>query len=265
MIEDFFTRAVLAGLAVAVIAGPLGCVIIWRRMAFFGDALSHSALMGVAFGLALAISPMIGVTLTAVTAAILLTAAERSRWLTADATLGLVAHGGLAIGMVTMSMIEGARIDLHGLLFGDILSVSNGDLIVIWAGAAGILGLIAVLWPAILATTTHSDLARAEGIATDRVTLLYSLMLAVVVALSMRLVGVLLITALLLIPAATARRIATTPEAMAIWASVLGAAAVAVGLYASLRLDTPSGPSIVVASLAGFLTVTGATLLRGRG
>jgi zinc transport system permease protein len=263
-LDDFMIRALLAGLGVALVAGPLGCFVTWRRMAYFGDALAHSALLGVALGFLLSIDPMVGILATCVGVAAAVVLLQEQRRVATDTLLGLLSHSALALGLVLMGLVEGVRVDLTALLFGDILSVGPADVAWVWGGAAAVLAALALLWRPLLASTVHEELARAEGVATLRTRLLFTLLLAVVVALSMKVMGVLLITALLIIPAAAARPFAATPERMAVLAAALGAVAVAAGLWGSLELDTPAGPTVVVAALALFVLGQVASALRGR-
>lgn len=253
MLDDFFTRAIIAGIGVALVAGPLGCFIVWRRLAYFGDTLSHAALLGVALAMLLEVN--ITVAVFAVSAAVSLTllALQRRASLSSDALLGLLAHAALAIGLVVLAFMTWVRIDLLGLLFGDILAVSSQDIAIIYAGGAAVLITLVLIWRPLFAATVNTELAEAEGLKPERANLIFMLLMAVVIAISMKIVGVLLITALLIIPAATARRFALNPEQMAVIAAIVGVGAVVGGLLASLELDTPSGPSIVVSALVMFL------------
>jgi zinc transport system permease protein len=251
--SDFFVRALVGGIGVALVAGPLGCFVVWRRMAFFGDSLAHGALLGVAIGFAAGIDVNAAILAVCVGFALLLLALERQRRLATDTLLGILAHGTLALGLVGAALIEGARIDVMGYLFGDVLAISVADLYWIYGGGAGILCVLALFWRPLLAIAVHEELARAEGIPVRLVKLVFMLMIALMVAIAMKIVGVVLVTALLVIPAATARRLSGSPEVMAVLASLLGAAAVVGGLGASLAWDSPSGPSIVVAALALFI------------
>lgn len=253
MFDDFFLRAILAGVGLALTTGPLGCFIIWRRMAYFGDTISHSALLGVALSLLFQLNLTLSVFAVAALVSILLLFLQRRRALSADALLGILSHATLAIGLVIVAFMSWVRIDLIAFLFGDILAVSPSDIAVIWGGGIFVLAGIAWLWRPLLASTVNPELAEAEGLRPERARLLFMLLMAVVIAIAMKIVGILLITALLIIPAATARRFAATPETMAIFASLLGAIAVVGGLFGSLRYDTPSGPSIVVAALVLFI------------
>ncbi|NLR96369.1 zinc ABC transporter permease subunit ZnuB [Rhizobium sp. P38BS-XIX] len=253
MFDDFFLRAVVAGVGLALTTGPLGCFIIWRRMAYFGDTISHSALLGVALSLLFQLNLTLSVFAVAALVSILLLFLQRRQALSADALLGILSHATLAIGLVIVAFMSWVRIDLIAFLFGDILAVSQSDIAVIWGGGILVLAAIAWLWRSLLASTVNPELAEAEGLRPERSRLLFMLLMAVVIAIAMKIVGILLITALLIIPAATARRFAATPETMAVFASLLGAVAVVGGLFGSLRYDTPSGPSIVVAALVLFI------------
>lgn len=257
ILNDFFWRALLGGLGVALIAGPLGCFVVWRRMAYFGDTLAHSALLGIALSFLISVPLNLGVITTSVILAIALMLFSRNKTLATDTLLGILAHSALAIGLVALSFMPNVRIDLTGLLFGDLLAMNRNDLLWIYGGAALILTLLTVLWRGLLMSTIHEELARVEGVPVERLRLLLMLMFALVIAVAMKMVGVLLITALLIIPAATARRLASTPEQMAAMAVVFGFIAVAGGLSMSWHLDTPAGPSVVVTAFVTFLVVYG--------
>ena len=248
MLDGFFLRALLAGIGVALVAGPLGCFIVWRRMAYFGDTMAHSALLGVALSFLLGTSLTAGVFVIAALVSVALLLLERRGTLSTDALLGILSHSTLAIGLVMLAFMSWVRVDLMGFLFGDILAVSNVDVLLVWAGGAVVLAGVVTLWRPLLAATVSTEIAEAEGLPPERARLM-----AAVIAIAMKVVGILLITALLVVPAATARRFAATPEAMAVLAALIGAVAAVAGLAGSLAWDTPSGPSIVVAALVLFL------------
>ncbi|WP_226488879.1 zinc ABC transporter permease subunit ZnuB [Pseudomonas sp. B20] len=250
---DFLLYALLAGVALAVVAGPLGSFVVWRRMAYFGDTLSHAALLGVALGFLLDISPTIAVTVGCLLLAVLLVTLQQRQPLASDTLLGILAPSTLSLGLVVLSFMHEVRIDLMAYLFGDLLAISPADLGWILGGSTLVLVLIVALWRPLLAMTVHEELARVEGlpVATLRMTLM--LLIAVVIAVAMKIVGVLLITSLLIIPAAAAQRHARSPEQMALGASLLGVIAVCAGLSLSWFKDTPAGPSIVVSAAALFL------------
>ena len=253
MLDDFFTRALIGGVGVALVAGPIGCFIIWRRLAYFGDTLSHSALLGIALALLLEINITLTVFLISVLVSFLLLLLQRRATLSSDALLGILAHSTLALGLVVLAFLTWVRVDLMGFLFGDILAVTAYDLATIWGGGIIALAVLSFIWNSLFAITVNYDLATAEGIKPEIINMIFTVIVAAVIAVSMKLVGVLLITALLIMPAATARRFSTSPEWMAVIAAVVGSVSVLIGLNGSLKWDTPAGPSIVVAALLCFI------------
>lgn len=263
MLDDFLIRAALAGFGVALAAGPLGSFVVWRRMAYFGDATAHAAILGVAIALALALPVALGTTLVALAMAATVSTLAGRGW-AMDITLGVLAHSALAFGLVAVSFIPGVRVDLQSFLFGDILAVSRADLAFIWAGALAVVALLVWRWQALLTCTLNEDLAHASGLDPSRERLVLTLALALVVATALKVVGALLIAAMLIIPAAAARSLARTPEAMAIGASLIAAAATLGGLQASLRLDTPAGPSIIAIAATIFAALLGVAALQSR-
>lgn len=262
MMSDFMIRAALAGLGVAVAAGVLGVFIVWRRMAYFGDATAHAAILGVAFALGLALPVTGGVLAVALVAAILVHLLA-GRQAAGDTILGVVAHGALAFGLVAMALVPGGRRDLDAFLFGDVLTVSAGDVALIWAGAAAIVAIVFWRWSRLLTATVSPELAHASGIDPAREGLVLMLLVAGLVALAIKVTGALLVTALLVVPAAAARPFARSPEGMAMAAAVLGALSVLAGLALAWVLDVPAGPA-VVATATGFFVVTRiGAMLRG--
>ena len=263
MIDDFLLRALGAGIGVAIVAAPLGCFVVWRRMAYFGATLAHSALLGIALGLLIGADPMLGIAASSVAVALIVTLLQRQRTLGSDTLLGILAHSGLALGLVALGFLRGVRVDLMAYLFGDVLAVTSGDLAWIYGGGGLVLVALAAMWRPLLLVTINEELARAEGAPVTALNLGFMLLLAVVIAIAMKVVGVLLIVSMLIIPAATARAVARTPEQMAAWAVLVGTLSVLGGLAASLAWDTPAGPSIVVAATLLFSASLG--LRAGRG
>jgi len=263
--DDFLVRALLAGIVVAVVAGPLGTFVVWRRMAYFGATLSHSALLGVALGLLLGMIPGVGVLVVCLGVALFLAfegRQEKPKSVSEDSLLGVVAHGTLALGLVSVAFIDGVRFDLMAYLFGDILAVTRSDLYWLCGGTVLVGTTLSLIWRPLLSATVHEEIARVEGVPVARVKLIHMLLLAAAVALAMKVVGVLLVTSMLMIPAAAARPLAKSPEGMAMAAVVIGCLSVIGGLGASMTLDTPSGPSIVVVSFLAFIFIrTGAAAL----
>ena len=251
--DDFLLRALLAGLGVAIVAGPYGCFVVWRRMAYFGETLAHTALFGVALGFFFEVDLIVGMIVAVALGALVLGFAQRDKRLGSDALLGILASLTLAAGIIVVSALGSVRINLLAFLFGDILAVRLVDLYAIYGAGAAALVALAWFWRPMLAATLHDELARIDGVRVDAINLLLMLLLALVIAVSGRMVGILLVVALLVIPAATARRFAKTPEQMALIAALVGAVSVAAGLWGSFRWDTPTGPSMVVA--AGLLCI----------
>ncbi len=255
MFDEFILRAALAGIGLALAAGPLGCFVVWRRMAYFGDATAHASILGVALALAFDVSIYAGTVLVALAMAMTVSSLAR-RGHVMDTTLGVLAHGALALGLVGISFVPAVRVDLSAYLFGDILAVDWSDVAMIWTGSALVLALLWWRWSPLLLATLNEDLAYSTGIRPARERLALTLALAMVVALSIKVVGALLISAILIIPAAAARSLSQTPEGMAGIAVLTGIASVAAGLGGSLRFDTPAGPSIIVAAGAFFVAST---------
>ncbi|MEZ5912970.1 MAG: metal ABC transporter permease [Paracoccaceae bacterium] len=262
-LDDFMLRAVLAGIGVAIAAAPLGGFVVWRRMAYFGDATAHAAILGVALSLGIGISVFAGAMGVALAMALAVTALS-GRGHGADTILGVLAHSALALGLVAAAFLSGVRVDLMAFLFGDILAVSRGDIAVIWGGAAVVVGLVGWRWSALLTATLNEELAYASGIDPRREGLILSLALAITVAVAIKVVGALLIAAMLIIPAAAARPLSRTPETMVVAAAGIGALAALAGLAGAYRLDTPAGPSIVCAAVLGFVVTHIVASVRGR-
>ena len=252
MIEAFVLRAALAGVGLSLATGLLGSFVVWRRMAYFGDATSHAAILGVALSFAFGLPLYAGI-LAVVVAVALIVAGLSGRGHQSDTILGVMAHSALALGLVAVSFLPSVRGDLSSYLFGDILAVGWRDVALIWGGCIAVAGLILWRWDGLVTATVNEELAQASGIRPDRERLVLTLALAVTVALSIKVVGALLIAALLIIPAAAARAFSATPERMAVLAGLIGAGAALGGVAASLSFDTPAGPSVVAVAFLAFL------------
>ena len=251
--DEFILRALAAGFGVALVTGPLGVFVVWRRMAYFGDTLAHSALLGVALGLVLGVSVNLSVIALSVMLALFLVSMQGNRQLSSDTQLGILAHSTLSLGLVVIAFQTHVRVDLMSYLFGDILAVTATDLLWVWGGGLLALTVLILIWRPLLALTVHEELAQVEGVPVKTVRIAFMILIALVVGVSMKIVGVLLITSMMLIPAAIARRFSHTPEQMAVLAIVAGTLAVAAGLAGSWYLDTPAGPTIVVAAALFFI------------
>lgn len=251
--SDLLLYALLAGYGVAILAAPLGCFVVWRRMAYFGDTLSHSALLGVSFGLLMDINLNLAVIGCSLLLAFLLVTFQEKQKIASDTLLGILAHSSLSSGLVAVSFADNVRVDMMAYLFGDLLAVGLTDLYWIYGGGTMVMGVLLWLWKPLLSMAIHGELAQVEGVPVKKVRMILTMLMALVIAVAMKIVGVLLITAMMIIPAATAQRLTKTPEQMAIVAAIFGLLSVSGGLAASWQLDTPAGPSVVVASFVLFL------------
>ena len=253
MVDIFLVKAVIAGIGVATMTGPLGCFIAWQRLAYFGDTIAHAALLGVVLALLSQSDTNFGIIAVAFVVTLGVVFLEREKRLASDTLLGMFAHGALALGLVLISLSHSITIDVGGLLFGDILAVSVYDIMLIYLMAAVTGAILIVGWRDLMRMTLHADIAQVEGVNTARLRLVLMLVIALAVAVSIKIIGMLLITSLLIIPAAAARYFSRTPSQMAMLASLAGVMSVSGGLYASLQFDTPSGPSIILTALLIFV------------
>ena len=253
MLDDFLIRALIAGIGIALVAGPLGCFVVWRRLSFFGDTLAHSALLGVLLSISFNINISITIFVVSSLVALLLLRLEKTTYLAGDSLLGLISHSSLAIGLLILGFLSFIRFDIMGILFGDILSVNTNDLLVIWIGGALILFVLWFIWKPLFASTVNYDLAEAEGMKPERVNTIFTILLAALIAISIKMVGILLITGLLIIPTAMARNLSNNPRQKVILSIVGGLLSVFIGLYASFEINTSSGPSIVSVALILFI------------
>ncbi|MCP4880566.1 MAG: zinc ABC transporter permease subunit ZnuB [Gammaproteobacteria bacterium] len=242
----------LGGMLIAATTGPLGAFVVWRRMAYFGDTLAHAALLGVALGWMLHINLTLAVVLFCLLLAILLSALMYQRIIATDTLLGILSHSSLAVGLVIISLFNDQPVDLMAMLFGDLLAIGSEDMLWISLSCAIVLAILAYYWQPLLNHTICPELAHVEGVNTNFMRTLLFVLIAMVIAIAMKIVGILLITSLLIIPAASARRLATTPEQMAMWAALLGCFAATGGMALSWIYDTPAGPSVVVIASAVF-------------
>ena len=253
MFDDFFIRALVAGIGVAIVTGPLGCFVVWRRLSYFGDTLAHSALLGVTMAYSFQFNIAISVFLISSLIALILIKLQKKTNLPGDALLGLLAHSSLAVGLVVIGFLTFIRFDIMGLLFGDILAVNVTDLLIIWFGGGLILLVLKIIWKPLFASTVNYELAEAEGLNPDRAKAIFTILMAALIAISIKMVGLLLITGMLIIPAAMARNLSDSPFKMVLFSIIGGLLSVLIGLFSSLEFNTPSGPSIIAAALFLFI------------
>lgn len=243
----------LAGSLLALVAAPLGCLLVWRRLAYFGDSLSHATLLGVALSLWLHIPVWGGLVAVCVMIALILASLLAKRQLPSDALLMAVSTTTLSAGLIAISKMDEVRVDLLSYLFGDLLSISSTDLPVFVSCLGLVLLGLAYFWRDLLLTTIDEELAFVEGLPVTKLRLLLLIMLALVVTVAMKAVGSLLITALLVIPSLVARPLVNTPTQMVLLAVMTGVTAVSGGLLSSFYWDTPVGASIVVSAALLFV------------
>jgi zinc transport system permease protein len=252
-VADFILYALIAGISLAIVTGPLGSFIVWRRMSYFGDTLAHAALLGIALGLLIEVNIQLSIVLVCLLSAVMLIALEKKKTLALDALLGILAHSSLALGVVVLALSNAVQVNLEAYLFGELLTISRGDLLWITACCFGVLVVLLAYWNSFLSITVHEELAEIDGINVNFFKYLLIVLLAVITAVAMKIVGVLLITSLLIIPPAAARQIANTPEKMAVRASIIGCLSVLGGFYFAFVTDTPVGPTIVVMATVFFV------------
>ncbi|OBT08580.1 hypothetical protein A9264_04925 [Vibrio sp. UCD-FRSSP16_10] len=250
---EFLLPSILAGLGIAIIAGPLGSFVVWRKMAYFGDTLAHASLMGLALGFLFDINLYFALVICCMALGIILVTLQRQQMVATDTLLGILAHSALSLGLITVSFLDNVRVDLMGYLFGDLLAVNTQDVVFIYIGVVVVMSLLVIFWRPLLSSTVNEELAAIEGVNISLMRLITMLMISLVIAVGMKFVGALIITSLLIIPAATARRLSKSPEQMAVIASLIGAICVFAGLSLSWFYDTPAGPSVVVSAATLFL------------
>ncbi|MBT8147112.1 MAG: metal ABC transporter permease [Gammaproteobacteria bacterium] len=250
---DFIIYALIAGLSLAIVAGPLGSFVVWRRMSYFGDTLAHSALLGIALGLLLDFNLQLSIIAICIVAAVLLVSMSKQNTVATDTLLGILAHSALAAGVVLLALSGSTQVSLEAYLFGELLTISSSDLLLIVIVSFLVLAILLRLWNSFLSFTVHEELANIEGVPVKKLRYLLVILMAITTAAALKIVGVLLITSLLIIPPAAARQLVRGPEQMAILASIIGCFSVLAGLFAAFQIDTPVGPSIVVTATLVFL------------
>ncbi|XCE18450.1 iron chelate uptake ABC transporter family permease subunit [Candidatus Liberibacter asiaticus] len=253
MYNEFFIRALFSGIGIVLSTGPLGCFIIWQRIAYFGDTIAHSALLGVALSLIFQLPLTICIFMIATLTSLVLLQIQKNEALSSDAILGVITHSTISLALVILSFMKWVNTDLTSFLFGDILAVNTTDILLIWG--IGFLNIMILfkIWNPLLATTVNYELAKAEGMQPEKIKLIFIMITSLMISVSIKFIGITLITSLLILPTVTARRFSTSPENMAILATIIGILGIIIGLYGSLIFDTPSGPSIIITSLFLFI------------
>lgn len=250
--SSFLVQSMLAGIFIAFASGPMGCFLVWRRMAFFGDSMAHSALLGIALGIFLGLSNSFGIIVVCILFTFLLGWLEHWGNLEMDSILGILAHTSISLGLIWISLMS-HPLNLEAILFGDILTITQAELIWICIGSIFVLTMIFKLWSKLILITLDENLAFAEGVNVSQVKWLFLMLLSMMVAFSVQLIGILLLMSLMIIPAATARQCAKSPNTMAIFAILVGSASVVLGIGLSIIFDSPTSPFIVITAAFFFL------------
>lgn len=252
--SSFIQNFLLGGTLLAILCGLLGCFLLWRRMTFFSDALAHASLLGVALGLWLAIDLLWGVVgICLMVAVILAVFSRKERSLPIDTWLNVISYGGLSGGMIALSQLQGVKIDPQSFLFGDPLSLSHQDIIVLGSGLVVTFLYVSLNWRSLLFVMMDAEMAAVHGISVKSVEIVFIIILAIVVAVGLKTVGALLLPALMIFPAATYGLWARSPESMV--SGACGCALISLwgGSFISFYQDWPTGPSIILAALVIFL------------
>lgn len=255
LLDDFLLRSIIAGTMMVTIAAPIGCLMVWQRLAFLSDTLGHAAVLGVGLGLLLQLPPMVGVLGVVLLIVISLSQVVNFNNALSETTLAIISNTGLAAGLIILGLLPENTVSVEAILFGDLLSVTLTDLGMILITTLVLVFLLKQHWRSFVAVSVSREIAQAEGIQVRKVQLLMYLMIALLVAVMMKVMGVLLIAAMLVIPTSTARMLSNSPERMVIFSAFYGVAALAGGLLSSFQFDWQTGPSIVL-SATGLLLVT---------
>ena len=247
MIIELLLPSLIAGLLIAIASGTLGCFVVWRKMAFFSDALAHSAVLGTALALIAEVNVLYGLIGYGAVVAIIMARFDNQLNYSSDTLLAIIAQVSLALGLLLIPFAE-SNINIEALLFGDILAISWTDVAITAVITLVIITTLLVSYHSLINLCIDEELAATEGVPVIRFKLLLFLLLVALIATAVQVVGVLLISALLLIPAAAARRLATTPLQMLLLSPVIGLISVLLGLFAAYQLNTAAGPSIIIAA-----------------
>jgi zinc transport system permease protein len=252
--DNFIIYVLIAGAGLAVSASIIGCFVVWRKMAYFADSMSHSSLLGIAIGLFFAIDFNVAVLMVALLFAGFLLILEQKKIIANDSLLGVLSYGFLAVAVIIINSID-LDIDLHSYLFGDILAIGLNDIYFIYSMLVVVLLFVVRYWHELILLTLNEDIARAEGVPVFLLKLVFMLILAFFVALSVQFVGALLIGAMLIIPVASARFVSKSALFMLGVSILINIISIISGVFLSMHFDTPTGPSIVAISAAIFVVL----------
>jgi zinc transport system permease protein len=253
MIEPFFIKAIIAAIGVAIATAPIGVFVLWKRMAYFGDAISHSAIFGLGIATIIAVEPIYGIIFCAIIFCFLIFALSKQNIYSNDSVIGIASCSLLALGMILLAIFP-SRVNLESYLFGDLIILQNRDVLLIYIVA--VLSSVAVfMWfKNLLLATINKDLAKISGIKVENLELKFLLLTALTVACLVKIVGIFLITSIMILPAAIARNFSKTPTQMLFFALLFSGISMVGGLLIAMFLDFPSSPAIIV--FAAFLLIT---------
>lgn len=256
VLDLFWIPLVAMGL-LSLILGPLGCFLVWRRMAFFSDGLSHACLLGIPIALMLHMHFLIGILLTAALGGGLFLILEKYPHLSSDTIFAALSYTLFALGIAALSLMESTHINTETLLFGDIFGLTRGDALTALCLVVCVGGYILRYRRVLILQSLSTDLASITFLNARHVYGGFMLLTSLVVALGMHMLGALLVPAMMVLPAAMARRVSVSPNRMLVWAMGVSLLGCVVGMYGSFALNTPLSPSIVLAlALSGILLYT---------
>jgi len=261
-LDDYLWRSIAAGLIMVSIAAPMGCLMVWQRLAFLSDTLGHAAVLGVGLGLMLQLLPIVGVLAVALVIVFSLSRVSNFNTALSETTLAIISHTGLAGGIILLGVLPAQTANLEGILFGDLLATSRADLLGLLATTLVLMALLLRNWRAFVAVSVSREIAQAEGVPVRKMQALMYTMIALLVAVMMKVMGVLLIAAMLVIPTTSARLFSRSPEQMVGVSALYGLGALAGGIASSYHFDWQTGPAIVVSATALLLLTLGITRLK---
>ena len=247
-LDHFMVRAVCSSLLLCALCGPMGCLVLWQRLGFLGDTLAHATLFGVCIAALSHLSPLLCVLVVTIVLALLLARFRDRAHMAMSTLLAIVAQSALALGVIGLS-ITPERSNMTTFLFGDLLALSNKDILTLLVLVPVGLIVIKLLWIRLLKITLSEDIAASDGLNINFIRTAFMVTLALTVAIASQLVGILMVTSLMVLPAAAARVITKTPESMAVAATLIAMVGAIFGLYCSWMVNIPTTPMITLCFL----------------
>ena len=247
--KNILLNAVITVFGISIGVGPIGSFVLWKKLSYFGDTIAHSALLGVTLAMIMHVHHIIGILLIATLPSLMLL--QLRNYYTKDMLFNITSNSSLALASIILSIIPLSNTNvITSMLFGDVLAIDYSDIIVLYIATISIATIIACQWKKWLLITISTDLAIVAKLNTKILEIEFMILLSILIAVSINIIGILLITSLLIIPAATARVIIKTPIQMIVLSSILCFTSSICGLFASYTFDIPAGPSIIMMSTA---------------